>query len=118
MSYLVKIVLICVILGAIRILGKPSSNTAQELNSARPKRQLGFVVLGGALTGVAIDNSFKCSDNGGCYKGYCWNYCGLSLSSGDWCYSTKTYSQSYDYVRCDKDSDCNLCWKCAGPCTV
>lgn len=63
-------------------------------------------------------NAGKCSEKGGCYKGLCWAYCGLSLSSLDWCYTTESYSQSYEYVTCEYNSDCNLCWRCAGSCTL
>lgn len=78
-------------------------------------------ILVGLLIGLpmlAIENAGKCSYTAGCYKGSCWAYCGISLSSGDWCYTTKTYSQSYAYVSCKHDDECNKCWKCAGPCTV
>ncbi len=80
----------------------------------------GFFILVGAIAfaTVAIINAGKCSEKGGCYKGYCWAYCGLSLSNGDWCYTTKSYSQSFQYVRCIDDSECDLCWKCAGSCTL
>lgn len=56
------------------------------------------------------------NNRGGCYYGYCWAGC-TATSVGEWCYTTKTYSQSYDYVTCSSDSDCDLCWACAGPCS-
>lgn len=35
------------------------------------------------------------------------------------CYTTKSgYSQDRKYVRCSRPSDCDGCWKCAGPCTI
>lgn len=40
-----------------------------------------------ALAGVAIANSQRCGETAGCHKGYCWTYCGLSFSSGEWCYT-------------------------------
>lgn len=52
------------------------------------------------------------------HKGYCWAWCGISLSGGEWCYTTKTHTQSYEYVECKQDSDCDVCWKCGGPCTL
>lgn len=92
----------------IKVFGKPE-----------PQLPLAGAVFGiGALAGVAIDNSQRCAFEAGCHKGYCWTYCGLSLSSGDWCYTTKTYSQSFDYVRCSRDDECDKCWKCAGSCTL
>lgn len=51
----------------------------------------------------------------GCHKSYCWAYCGISPQ---WCYTTKTYSQSFQYVKCSKKEDCQGCWKCAGSCTL
>lgn len=38
--------------------------------------------------------------------GLCWAYCGLSLSSGEWCYTTKKSTGLWkgDYVACTKDS--------------
>lgn len=104
-------------------IAKPQTKLVEDFSliqngQNRTKRQLGFVVIAGVLTGVAINNAYKCSEETGCYRGYCWAWCGLSLSSGDWCYTTKTYSQSYQYVSCTYDSECNACWKCAGPCSL
>lgn len=71
----------------------------------------------GDLAGQAAANSFKCADRAGCHNGYCWTYCGLLLGT-EWCYTTQSYSQSFQYVSCTHDSQCNKCWKCAGSCTV
>lgn len=57
----------------------------------------------------------------GCHKGYCWAYCrgGLWKNAGEWCYtSTKPYTQSDWFVRCEHDSECDGCWKCAGACSL
>lgn len=62
----------------------------------------------------ALESLDGCSKKTGCHMGYCWAYCGLSLSSGDWCYTTMTHTQSFDYVPCTHDSECCGCWKCAG----
>jgi len=51
----------------------------------------------------------------GCYKGYCWASCTMF---SDWCYTTRSYSQSYRYVKCRNKSECSGQWKCAGPCSV
>merc|ERR1719411_1322556 len=40
----------------------------------------------------------------GCHKGYCWSYCGLSWTSGEWCYTTKAHSKYYS--TCEHDFDC------------
>lgn len=104
-----------------QVYTKPEVNRVQdeELHAnktlSRPKRVVSLAFI---LTTLAISNAGKCSEIYGCWKGYCWTYCGLSLSRGDWCYTTKTYSQSFDYVECSADSDCDPCWKCAGSCTV
>lgn len=60
----------------------------------------------------------RCSTQAGCHEGYCWAWCGekLSAASGDWCWTTKTYSKSKEYVKCSQNSDCNNCWNCAGEC--
>lgn len=72
----------------------------------------------GIMVGTAISNSQKCSEFAGCHRGNCWSWCGLDLSGGEWCYITRTYSQSFQYVPCLRDSDCDKCWKCASSCTV
>ncbi|XP_055306973.1 allergen Tha p 2-like [Sitodiplosis mosellana] len=99
---------------------KPNTNTAEE----GKKSGVGGAV-GGAGIGVGIDwikksiaNSNACSEKAGCHKGYCWAWCGVSLTGGEWCYTTRSYSQSFQYVTCNQDSDCDKCWKCAGSCTL
>lgn len=77
-----------------------------------------LAVGGGALAAIAIANQGRCSNGGGCHKGSCWAWCGVDLSAGEWCYTTKAHSQSYKYVSCSSDSECDKCWKCAGPCTL
>lgn len=70
---------------------------------------------------AAIDsaiNAFKCSEKAGCHRGYCWAWCGVSLSKGEWCYTTRSFSQSDEYVTCKDDYDCEKCWKCGGLCTL
>lgn len=59
----------------------------------------------------------KCSKTAGCYKNYCWAYCGSTeLSSGKWCYTTQAASNSLSYVPCMTDEECNTCWNCGGGC--
>lgn len=65
-----------------------------------------------------VKASGSCAKEAGCHNGYCWTYCGLSLSTGDWCYTTKSYSYSRDYVTCTHDSQCDPCWKCGGLCAL
>lgn len=91
-----------------------------ESSNKTERSWLGFLlwVEAYALAIMAIVNAGRCSSKGGCNSGYCWAYCGISLKGGDWCYTTETYSQSYQYVTCKDDSDCNLCWKCGGPCSL
>lgn len=71
----------------------------------------------GQMAGQSATNSFKCSDRAGCHNGYCWAFCGLMLGT-EWCYTSHSYSQSFQYASCTSDSQCNKCWKCAGSCTV
>lgn len=64
-------------------------------------------------------NANECSETAGCHNGYCWAWCGVSLSDGEWCYTSKNnYTQSHEYVECKEDSECNRCWKCGGPCAL
>lgn len=110
------------------IVGMPNTSNLPEfphnenaLN--RTKRDFGAAAVVGVfyavgLATMSISNSFKCSATAGCFKGYCWTWCGVSLTDGEWCYTTKTYSQSFEYVPCKYDSECNECWKCAGSCTL
>lgn len=116
--------IVCVSIQTVH--GKPSQDTADnietdrmESSQNRTKRGLEpLAELGGKLAAESIINSGKCSTEAGCHKGYCWAWCGVSLSDGEWCYTTKTYSQSYKYVKCKKNSDCDACWKCGGPCAL
>jgi len=55
----------------------------------------------------------------GCHKGYCWTRCYATEPwLREWCYTTKGYSQDFNYVKCNVGDDCCRCWKCAGACTV
>jgi len=36
----------------------------------------------------------------------------------EWCYTTKRSTQEYAYVKCDEDSNCCPCLKCAASCTI
>lgn len=99
--------------------GKP--NLKSELIDtylSRTKRHFGTGRISSMMR--AVESITKCANEGGCHTGYCWTRCSLSteLTFGEWCYTTKTQSQNYNYVRCNKDSDCSTCWKCAGPCTI
>lgn len=77
---------------------------------------VGTVTAGvGGLTSVIARAADQSCREFGCHKNKCWAYCSLG---NQWCYTTKSYSQSYQYVSCSKDEDCNGCWKCAGPCTL
>lgn len=71
----------------------------------------------GQMTGQAALTSYKCSDRAGCHNGYCWAFCGHMLST-EWCYISSSHSQSFQYVSCTNDSQCNKCWKCLRSCTV
>lgn len=68
--------------------------------------------------GTFWDGNRECGHEGGCYKGYCWSSCDATAFNNEWCYTTKGYSQDFKYVECGSDSDCSLCWKCAGSCTA
>lgn len=113
----------------IAVIAKPYSSSVQDFELIesvawnRTRRDLGAsavvaVIYGIGLASLSIANSNKCSATAGCHKGFCWAWCGVSLTGGEWCYTTHTYSQSYEYIPCKYDSECNECWKCAGACTV
>ncbi|PPQ95594.1 hypothetical protein CVT26_008622 [Gymnopilus dilepis] len=76
----------------------------------------------GAWVGCRASCNFRCSTNvGGCYNGWCWASCvtGVPLVEGhEWCYTTRGYSQDYNYIRCSHNEDCDVNWKCAGPCAA
>lgn len=59
-----------------------------------------------------------CSNRGGCWKGYCWVGCEVFGGGKEWCYTTKSHSQSHKYISCSRDSECNKCSHCGGGCTV
>lgn len=60
-----------------------------------------------------------CSEYRGCQSGYCWAYCGVSLNSGEWCYTTKSgNSMDGNKVPCTTLEECSKCWRCAGACTL
>lgn len=77
------------------------------------------IIYGVSLASMSIANSNRCSVETGCHNGKCWAWCGVSLSGGEWCYTTRrNSSQSYEYVSCTSEYDCDKCWKCGGPCTL
>ncbi len=49
----------------------------------------------------------------GCYRGYCWSYCGLG-----WCYTTKGKHKDHKYVKCSYTKECEPDWRCAGLCSI
>lgn len=110
------------------VLSAPSMATVHDFERIdstlnRTTRDLGAsavvaVLYSIGLASMSISNSRKCSATAGCFNGFCWAWCGVSLTGGEWCYTTKTYSQSFNYVSCQYDSDCDECWKCAGSCTI
>lgn len=90
----------------------------------RTRRQTGnaagdaAVSVGVNWAAQSVANAFECRKQAGCHKGYCWAWCGKSLIGGEWCYTTRTYSQSFQYVGYTSDSKCDKCWKCAGSYTL
>ncbi|CAI6343567.1 unnamed protein product [Macrosiphum euphorbiae] len=70
--------------------------------------------VGGLVSIISRAADQSCRDFG-CHNNYCFAYCSIG---NQWCYTTKSYSQSFDYVSCTRDDECNGCWKCAGSCTL
>lgn len=102
---------------------KPELNTTLietvpvEAAPNRTKRVVpeGFAIW---LSYKSISNSNGCAEVSGCYLGYCWSYCGISKTDGEWCYTTRSFSQSFQYEKCTLDWHCEKCWNCAGSCTL
>lgn len=109
MLLLTKVLFACLLMNHLSdgVFGKPE-----------PQIVTALVTSGVLAGGASLTNAFKCSNGRGCHKGYCWAWCGADLSSGDWCYTTRSHSQSFDYVKCSRDGQCDNCWKCAGSCTL
>lgn len=66
---------------------------------------------------TAKQTSWKHSNYSGCNKGHCWKWCD-GVDDGKWCFTTKTYTDSYDFVPCTNDLDCDIALKCGGPCRI
>merc|ERR1712034_80434 len=49
----------------------------------------------------------------GCNSGLCWTSCVMG-----WCYATEFQSQSFRYITCKDDYECEPEWRRAGSCTV
>lgn len=118
----------------------PAQNTELDVNGAtmREKRQLPCSTRGGcyrgscwagcigALSGVNLGNLFNSKKIISiCKIGIVLIFLLSQLltvapgfNNPEWCYTTRSYSQSYRYVSCSNDNECDLCWKCAGPCSV
>lgn len=116
---LLILVAFCFSVNFINVFGEPTEKLQDlELFENLRNRTTSFSFMLSAVDKLgdmiveSIMNSLKCSEEAGCHKGYCWAWCGVSLSGGEWCYTTKTKSQSYEYVECKQDSDCDPCWKC------
>lgn len=61
-------------------------------------------------------------NNFGCIQNICWSNCGPRLYSADWCFVTKNLTVStegnVELAHCEKDSDCQACWRCASSCIM
>lgn len=120
--FIVLIVFECCVLLAV-VYGFPNEDTLKQpdltgISLNRTKRASGNILTWSAKE--AAKNAFRCAKKTGCHKGYCWAWCGTSLSGtfGEWCYTTKSFSKSFRHVACKKNTDCDPCWKCAGLCHI
>ncbi|OXA48685.1 Allergen Tha p 2 [Folsomia candida] len=99
----------------------PNSTQLEEDRSSTPTESASSPIIrtiGGFVANILSIYPGDCSVFG-CHKKLCWAYCGLSYTSGEWCYTTRgVQSQNGEYVSCNMDSECNGCWKCAGPCAI
>lgn len=71
--------------------------------------------IGGGPTSVVARAADRPGRGFGCRKHRCWAHCG---EGKQWCYTTRSRYQSFKYVTCKKDEDCDGCWECAGSCTL
>lgn len=121
MAFPLVILIIIYIISLHTIIGMPNANVGNQTTARDQLKHIANVAYGflfGYPIIQSVLNSLECSEESGCHEGYCWAWCGFSLSSGEWCYTTKTHTQSHDYVTCKQDSDCDKCWKCGGPCAL
>ena len=74
----------------------------------------------GLISGCAEPHQYGCDQD----KGRCWSYCicaspfanAVGAFGKEWCWTTQGSSLDGNYVQCYSRSDCDPCWKCAGPC--
>lgn len=71
----------------------------------------------GALINASIEiHSEKCKIEYGCHENRCWRSCHSSNHTENlWCYTAPT-PNARRLNRCQKTSDCFLCWECVEPC--
>lgn len=93
-----------------------NSNTNDEIYSNVESNDVGFGDFPETIL-TAEQTSTKHSSYTGCKKGYCWKWCN-GADDGKWCFTTDTYTDSYDFVPCISDSDCDSSLKCGGPCRI
>lgn len=96
------------------VRGLPNLDTVQDAESIDTADGDGYREADTHL----VRNKRQCAKTAGCYKGYCWAYCIGTGIEGEWCYTTRSYSQSFEYVKCEHDWECGHCMACAGSCTV
>lgn len=102
MVFNLKVVLVAVAVAMFcvsfsEVTGMPSINEQNATAIERPKRE-------------------SCSAEWGCHDGYCWADCQGYGYTG-WCWTTKSYSQSYQWVTCEHSGQCGQCDSCADPCS-
>jgi len=94
-----------------------SKGQVSSFMNASGMHQGQLLKLTGSVDAPKYEKTFSVcgGDKCGCWKNHCWSYCSFGKQ---WCYTGKSYSQSFKYEACTKDEQCMPSWKCAGSCTV
>jgi len=113
---------VIIIFTVLSILNAAVIHLADNQTLTRSKRQFDTVNWV-----IAVGNNVRGCVQGppgryyGCHNGYCWAYCGASLTANDWCYTSNTagtWTNMNKYVSCQRDDQCDPCWKCKGTCAM
>lgn len=111
LTFAVLVLVVCCSLYS-SIAGSPNTDSVQDVELVNAVRK-----NPDSVTSDAARYKRHLMGKGGCYKNYCWAGCYV-LGGREWCYTTKTYSQSFQYVKCTRNEECDRNWKCAGSCTL
>lgn len=78
---------------------------------------LGITLSFGQISQDLSDDDFGCKLLDQQSFGFCWSSCSDEEDGDGWCYTTKTRSLDYQFVKCSSDEDCTQNWSCALQCS-